>query len=468
MMATTHSPLKISHASPSSVTTDWTTMRRTFQRFTTPMDAVPILRSCVPELSTGAYEISDCVILDAKLKTYFKPTSKRKSTLSACYRLTLRERSTGQASQRMFYAKVFLDGRSKEAVRLLTPGGLSDIEFRYAVHHVPEYDLILWRFPHDPALPHLRHLVDLVAIEQHLPLEGLKQIGVQGTPQVLARHLVNYRPEIRCTNRYDLYDSTLDQTAQLFSKTFGDVDGQALYERLQFFWDRSLGDPETMVIAQPLGYSPEINTVWQRGVSGTPLLHVLDASNYTHYIAAVAKGLASLHTSDVASLAAHSLNDHLVEIRKKLTKLADAIPQLSEPFGAMADDIEQTAPAPSAIPFRPIHWDFHVDQLLADKGRLVFCDFDELIVGDPIQDLANFAVDLHVRLADQELVRLITTELYRQYQRLVEWEVPVERLAWHVRLQLVNKAYRHYLRFAPGFEDIVGGMMRLAQRGLPV
>ena len=466
MMATTHSLLNTDHVSHPSATTDWATMRQVFQRFTTPTSACHILQSCVPELSTGTFAISDCAILDARLKTYLKPTSKRKSTLSACYLLTLREGSTVQASQRMFYAKVFLDGRSKEAARLLSPSGLSDREFRYAVHHVPEHDLILWRFPHDPALPHLRHLVDLVGIEQHLPLAGLKQIGIQSAPQALMRHLVKYRPEIRCTNRYDLYDSTLDQTVQLFGKTFGNADGQALYERLQYFWDQSLVDPKAMTIAQPLGYTATINTVWQRGVPGTPLLKILDASNFRHYIAAVAKGLASLHTSQVGDLATYSLNDHLVEIRKKLAKLTDAIPQLSEMFENVANDIEQTAPHSSTMPFRPIHWDFHVDQLLADSETLVFCDLDELVIGDPLQDLANFVVDLQFRHADQEFVRLITTELCHHYQRLVDWPVPVERLAWHIRLQFVNKAYRHYVRFAPGFEETVERIMRLAQRGI--
>ena len=467
-MSTTHPPLNIGPVSEPIVTPDWETMRRTFQRFTTPVDAVRILRSCVPDLSTSPFEIRDCIILNAKLKTYLKPTSKGNSTLSACYQLTLREGSTGPSFEHIVYVKVFIGGRSREVFRLLTSSGIADLEFRDGVSHVPEHDLILWRFPHDPALPHLRHLVDLVAIKQHLPLEGLKQIGIQDTPQVVARHLVNYRPEIRCTNRYDLYDSTLDQTSQLFGKTFGDSQGQSLYEHLQVFWDRSLADPEAMAIAQPLGYSVAINTVWQRGVPGTPLLHILDTSNCKHYIAAVAKGLASLHTSPVAGLATHSPADHLVEIRKKLTKLTDAIPQLSKPFEAIADDIEQTAPAPSAIPFCPIHWDFHIDQLLADQGALIFCDLDELVIGDPLQDLANFIVDLHVRLTDQDFVQLLATELCDHYQQLVTWELSAERLAWHIRLQLLNKAYRQYLRFAPGFENIVGGMMRLAQRGLSV
>ncbi len=468
MMATTHSPLNIDQVSQPSAAIDWATMRRTFQRFTTPMGAVQILRSCVPELSTGTYEISDCVILDAKLKTYLKPTSKGKSTLSVCYRLMMKEGATGPSSQRIFYAKVFLDGRSREVFYRLTLSGMSDLEFRYAVHHVPEYDLILWRFPHDPALPHLRHLVDLVAIEQHLPSEGLKQIGIQGTPQVLAQQVVNYRPEIRCTNRYNLYDSTHDRTDQLFGKTFGDSQGQTLYERLQFFWDRSLADPEAMVIAKPLGYSPEINTVWQHGVPGTPLLQVLDTSNYKHYMAAVAKGLSSLHASNLTGLAAHSPDDHLVEIRKKLTKLSDTLPQHSDMISTIGDTLTRTAPAPSVVPFCPIHWDFHIDQLLADEETLIFCDLDELIVGDPLQDLANFAVDLHFRHMDKELVQLITAEFYRQYQKCVTWEVSVERLAWHIRLQLVNKAYRHYLRFAPGFESTVEQIIRMAERGFPL
>ena len=466
MMATTHSPLNISPASPSSVTIDWSTMRRTFQRFTTPMGAVQILRSCVPELSTGAFEISDCSILDAKLKTYLKPTSKNKSTLSACYQLTLREGATGPSFQRIVYLKVFLGGRSREAFRLLVQKGISDPEFQNSVVHVPEYDLILWRFPHDPVLPHLRQLVDLLAVEQHLTVESLRQIGIQGTAQVLAQQVVNYRPEIRCTNRYTLYDSTHDRTYQLFGKTFGDSQGKTLYERLQYFWDRSLTDLEAMTIAQPLGYSAAINTVWQLGVPGTPLLHVLNTSNYKPYIAAVGRGLTSLHTSDIAGLATHLPADHLVEIQKKLTKLSEALPRLSEIIENVTNDIEQTAPPSSTIPFCPIHWDFHVDQLLAENGTLVFCDLDELVIGDPLQDLANFVVDLQFRHADQEFVRLITSELCHQYQRLVDWPVSVERFAWHVRLQLVNKAYRHYLRFAPDFEETVERIMRLARRGI--
>lgn len=468
MMSTTHTPLNSSPVLEPTAKPDWGTIRRVFQRFTTSANAVDILRSCVSDLSTGPFEIQDCVILDAKLKTYLKPASKHKSTLSACYRLTLREGVTGSTSHRILYAKAFLGGQSRETFQRLTQSGMSDPDFQDAVRFVPEHDLILWKFPHDPALPLLRYVVDLPTVEHYLPMDGLRQIGLQGTPRVLMRHLVNYRPEIRCTNRYTLYDTTQGRTDELFGKTFGDSQGRSLHEHLQFFWDRSLADPEAMAVAQPLGYSAAINTVWQRGVPGKPLFHLFNRSNYKHYIAAVAKGLASLHTSPVTGLATHLLADHFAEIRKKLTKLSDAFPSCSDILKTIAHDIEQTAPAPSTIPFCPIHWDFHIDQLLADQGKLVFCDLDELIVGDPIQDLANFIVDLRLRLADPEFIRLIATELCHHYQKLVPWEVSAERLAWHIRLQLVNKAYRHYLRFSPGFEDVVEDVMRMTQRGLPL
>ncbi len=434
-----------------------------FQRFTTPAVVSEMLQAYLPELSNRSWEISECAVGDTKLKTYVRPESKVKSTLSVCYQVTLRETATGKSSQRILYAKVFLGGRSNEAFQRLTDGRWIDSELQQSITHIPGLDMILWRFPHDPGLPHLRRLLDLHAVREYLPSEGLRNLGMSETPQVLASHVVNYRPEIRCTNRYDLYDPNHDRAYQLFGKTFRAEEGQSLSGRLEYFWNRSLTDPNAMAVAQPLGYAAPVNTVWQLGVPGIPLLQALDRSNYEQYLASVSKGLASLHTSGVADLATHAPADHIVEVRKKLVKLSDAIPRLAVAFATMADHLEQTAPHPSDIPFRPIHWDFHVHQLLACKGKLVFCDLDELVIGDPVQDLANFMVDLHFRNLDPDFVRLMEEELYRSYRQQAEWDVPLERLTWHSRLQFVNKAYRSYLQFAPDFEETVERIFRLAE-----
>ncbi|HMS84442.1 MAG TPA: phosphotransferase [Nitrospira sp.] len=285
------------------------------------------------------------------------------------------------------------------------------------------------------------------------------------TPRVLESHVVNYRPEVRCTNRYDLHDPIQNRTYQLFGKTFHNGDGRSLSRRLDYFWNQSLANSDAMAVARPLGYSEHTHTVWQLGVLGTPLLQILDSSNYEHYSRAISKGLASLHTSDVAGLLTHSPADHIAEIQKKLAKLSDAIPLLSGRLYALGDELERIAPQPSAIPFCPIHWDFHIEQLLASQEQVIFCDLDELIIGDPVQDLANFMVDLHFRHIDRPFMRLISAELYDAYRQQVKWSVPIERLAWHARLQFINKAYRHYLRFAPGFEDTVERILQSAERG---
>lgn len=464
-MATTDTPLNIGPLSEPVVAPDWRTIRQTFQRFTTLVDALPILRSCVPELSTGSFQIRNCVILDAKLKTYLKSTSKKKSTLSACYELTLREGAAGPVFQRLVYLKAFLGSRSREAFDLFVQKGMSAPVFHNSPIHVPEQDLILWRFPDDPALPHLHQLIDLTAVKRHLPAEGLSQIGMSRTPRVLESHVVNYRPEIRCTNRYELHDPIQNRTYQLFGKTFHNGDGRSLNQRLVYFWNRSLANPDAMAVARPLGYSEQTHTVWQLGVLGTPLLQILNSSNYEQYSRTISKGLASLHTSDAAGLLTHSPADHIAEIQKKLGKLSDAIPLLSRRLHALGAELERIAPQPSAIPFCPIHWDFHIEQLLARQEQIIFCDLDELIIGDPVQDLANFMVDLHFRNIDKQLMRLITAELYYAYRQQVTWSVPIDRLAWHARLQFINKAYRHYLRFAPGFEDTVERILQLAERG---
>ena len=446
-------------------TIDWATVKHKFQQFTAVPTISDILRSSLPELSNGTRRISACTIQDARLKTFIKSSSKIKSTLSVCYQLSLSEPSTHQCSPCLIYLKAYLNGRSTEAFPSLTRDRSPDCEWNQTAIHMPEHDAIVWRFPHDPALPNLPQLIDLQTVAQHLPVEGLYQIGLQGTPQLMASHVVNYRPEIRCTNRYDLYDPSLDQAYQLFGKTFRQNEGQSLYARLQYFWERSLSDPAAMCIAQPLGYSESIKTVWQRGIPGAPLSHVLTPSNAEHYVAELVRGLVSLHTSQVLGLTIHAPIDHVTEAHKKLAKLADAVPTLAETCMAMADDVEQTAPLASGIPACPIHWDFHIQQLLTYEGRLVFCDLDELVIGDPVQDLANFMVDLHFRGFDPPLMGKISTALYRTYERQVEWEVPLDRLAWHARLQFINKAYRHYLRFEPGFETRVEQILHLAQKG---
>lgn len=465
-MMTTDTQPNLSTSSKPTVTADWADIRHAFQPFTDPASATNLLRACLPEFSAGACDLETVTVGDARLKTYGKPSSKIKSTLSISYHARVNKPETRVPSKHIYYIKIFLGGRSIHAFHDVAHARQALSVIPGAVRHVLEHDMIVWQFPHDPCLPHLGQLFDLQAVGQHLPFDAMAHIGMRGTPHVLSCHVLNYRPEIRCTNRYELYDPTHDHRDQLFGKTFTDTEGQRLYERLRFFWDRHRSDPNAMAVAQPLGYTETIRTVWQRGAPGIALGEVLDPSNYEQYTEVLSSGLASLHTSRLTGLATHSPSDHLIEIRKKLVKLSDAVPMLAKRLESLAEVVSQTAPPASAIPFCPIHWDFHANQLLAAEGRLIFCDLDELVIGDPVQDLANFIVDLHFRNGDRSFIQLIARQLCRTYRQRVKWDVPVDRLTWHTRIQFINKAYRHYLRFAPGFEHTVEQIIRMAEGDL--
>jgi Phosphotransferase enzyme family len=453
----------INRISEPMAATDRAAVNRALQRFTTPGCLSEILLSHVPECVNGTSSVADCAVLDSRFKTYLNPHNLVRSTLSACYSVRFNEGATGISSGTLFYIKAFLGGRSREAYARLPGKDATCSERGRKVMHIPELDLILWRFPDDPELRSLTELMDPETVRHHLPAQNLSPIMGNPPFRVLDIEIVNYRPEIRCTNRYQVVSRRHNHPYTVFGKTYRKGEGRHLSERWEYFWDRSLSEPDGMAVARPLGYTPAVSTLWQLGVEGTPLHQVLDESNFSHYLAATAKGLATLHHSDVPGLAAHSPEDHLTEVRKKVQKLSAAIPHLAGPLGTIARHLEQTAPRRSDIPFRPIHWDFHIHQLLACKGKLVFCDLDELVIGDPVQDLANFIVDLHFRTFHRHFVRLLSGELCRTYRQHVPWDVPAERLAWHACIQFVNKAYRHYLRFAPGFEQSVEQIIRLAE-----
>jgi aminoglycoside phosphotransferase (APT) family kinase protein len=109
-----------------------------------------------------------------------------------------------------------------------------------------------------------------------------------------------------------------------------------------------------------------------------------------------------------------------------------------------------------------MYWDFHVDQLLAQDGKVAFFDFDELAIGDPLQDIANFIVDLQFRDVNPILARRMAKSLYDAYRSQVQWEVSIDRVRWHARVQFINKAYRVYVQQSSHVKETVKEIIHLA------
>jgi len=417
-----------------------------------------------------------CAIVYARYKPYLKAQSQPKSSLSVCYRLDLAGRGQGRHDA-LVYVKAYLGGRSRNEWEKLADSSRTSRGLGAFVFHVPELDVIVWRFPHDPVLTHLPEVMDTERVRRHLPWELLpSSVPGPGGLTDLTSRVAHYLPEKRCTTRYDLRWQVAGTPHELtlYGKTFKGEEGKEIYARMMHFWRTSRQDPGSITVAQPLAYTEAVKTIWQHAIVGVPLSRVIDETNYERYLAAVATGLATLHKSRLASSRAVTIDDHLVEARKKSLKLGRAIPVLTTPLRALLRRLETDAPSVNPADQTLIHGDFQIGNLLAQDDRVVVLDFDDCAQGDPARDVANFMVYLHFYDFSPTLVDAMSSTLLASYRRVVDWEVSAKRLSWHLRVQFLNKAYRAYFQQVAGTEqevrrilDLAGNATMLASTGRP-
>ena len=416
-----------------------------------------------------------CAIVYARYK-HLKAQSQLKSSLSVCYRLDVPDHRDGRHDV-LFYVKAYLGGRSRNEWGKLADSNRTGHSLETFATHIPEIDAIVWRFPHDPALTHLPEVLDAEKVQPYLPWEVLPDsVPGPGDLTDLTNRVAHYLPEKSCTTRYDLrwHVAETPHELTLYGKTFKGEEGQEIYARMMHFWHTSRQDPESITVAQPLAYTETVKTIWQQAVSGVPLSRVIDESNYERYLAAVARGLATLHKSRLTSSRTVSIEDHLVESRKKSLKLREAMPLSTTPLQALLRRLETDAPSLTSAEHTLIHGDCQFGNLLAQDDRVVFLDFDDCVQGDPTRDVANFIVYLHFYDFSPTLREAMSSTFLASYRRLAEWAVSDERLAWHLCVQFLNKAYRAYFQQAAGTEqevrrilDLASNATRLASIGTP-
>ena len=419
----------------------------------------------LPLLCPGSWAITSCHVQHVKYSPKKKIENER---LVACYHLGLVGSNSRLTQTLILYCKAFRGGRSQEEIDTLAQSNAGAQALHTMPHHFRNLDLLVWVFPEDPSIPHLPEVCDPKRVMAHLPYASLPK-GLERTEDIRSVNVevVNYRPELRCTTRYDLEGGAANKPQHLtiFGKTFRSGEGRDVYARSEYLWNRYSGVDQEVLFSQPLGYRSEVETLWQLGVDGTPLCRAIGEDNCDAYLKTVAKGLAMVQNSDLAGLPKWTLAEYLAEADKKIEKLRRAIPSLREELDLLAQLVHHDAPNPSDIPLRPIYWDFHVNQLLAQDGKVAFFDFDELVIGDPLQDIANFIVDLHFRDLSQFLVRRMAGTLYDSYRSQVKWEVPIDRVRWHARVQFINKAYRVYISQSPDVKETVEGIIQMAAQG---
>ncbi|MDH5563025.1 MAG: phosphotransferase [Nitrospirota bacterium] len=425
-----------------------------FEKFHDPTWVKLRLQHRLPNIVGYEGIIQHCDISYLHYKRYLKPRSLHKSFLALCYELSITD-DHGYIQHSTIFAKVYLGDQSRLEYAKLMEERVTQNATDQQPLHLADLNMIVWLFPSDPSLPQLPGLLDPSRVIHYFPPGYCPVPLTHPTPIFqVTRHVVHYRPECRCTIRYYLQgDPTIpDSTVMLFAKTFKD-DGREIFQRMEMLWNLSQQNPNTIKVPKPLSYDESIHTIWQEGVPGLPLSEVIQPTNYHDYLQSVGRGLAILQQSPLPSSSTIFSHDHVMEFHKKAQKLSQVFPSGSEVLQKLGGKLEDLALSDGPIPTQLIHGDFHIGQLLADNTQVTFFDLDECAMGDPLQDVANFLVDLHFQKFSSGFRQQMTESFVKAYTASVPWDVSERRLDWHAAIQFTNKVYRSFIQRKPSFEE---------------
>jgi len=393
-----------------------------------------LLQRTLPGFAEGRLQIKGLRVCKARRSS---SVARNPNPIALCYELSVREGSSD--GRQLLYAKMFRGGASADCYRSIEASRLERPAFGAPLAHLPELDMVLWALPNDPGLPQLAGLLDPARIALPWDALNLDRARCRG----VATELLRYEPEQRATLRCTV---TLDGAAEplvLYAKTFCDTRGRAIDERFEHFWQRAQADADAPLVAQPLGYDAATQTVWQASAAGTPLRELLAGEHAARLLAQVAQALAAVHAAPLGSARERPIAHWLAEARRRQTKIGRADPALAERARGLVDSLHAQAAQLAGAPLSLIHGDFHPDQLWLHRGRVVLFDFDEFTLGDPMEDVAAFALKLDDEIQMQNFID--------GYAQAAPLRFDGRRLQWHLALQSLLQASRAFVYQRPGW-----------------
>ena len=412
-----------------------------------------ILQTRLPGLRAPGLVIDDCQIVHTRYRTSAEDARRGKAFLSVCYELAVHGGAGGE--RHLFHVKAYRDGRSRQKFAEASSAPTVPPPLGAAVTHLPELDLVVWAFPNDPKMLHLPEVIIREKLRRHLPYDRL----AAGSDADVSIDVVRYKPEVRCITRYGL------RTVALYGKTFKHDRARDIAGRIEALAGELAEAEDAFVIAPPLGFSAAARTVWQAELPGTPLPRAIERGGCQDLLARAALGLARFHALRLPDLPRTTLAGRLAAAAAEAGELAEAYPWLRARLEEVVARLGEAAPRLPPAPDGLVHGDFLLKQLVVHGDRLGVFDFDNLALGDPIQDLANFIVDLGYHGFEARHVGAMTAAFLPAYRAHAGRDVPEARLLWHVSVQRLRDAYYFHKRrqLAPGFTQEVESMLAGAE-----
>lgn len=419
----------------------------------------PFTKQALPHL----VQFIDPVFMQARFEAHLPQTVEKcriekisfrpEKHCSALFRLYLCDTNQTRSEQ-WFFAKMYRHGQGEKRYVKEKAKFASTSKVTEAVSFWPDWETILWAFPHDGNLPQLADLIQESRIQQlvhqHHTLLGFSPDAVCEYAECKR---VKYVPGKRCVLRFKVGVREPEQPIrelEFYSKTFSNAQSRYVYDTLQTV-RASLGTSDQQFEIPPLlGHVSNLHTFWQASWSGTSMSNLYGLKEWP--LAPVAQGLAMFHLSDISGLRpAHYLDEIVSEVVGDAEWIADFVPSLGERTLELAERIAMLEPVILASKQKtavPIHGAFRMSQLLyqpdaGENGRIAMIDLDAIALGDPHYDVAEFmASTLYQQFhRDHPLSNLerLAAEFKQRYAAQVPWPINDQLLAWYMAASLLGK-----------------------------
>lgn len=328
-------------------------------------------------------------------------------------------------------------------------------------------DGLAWVFPCDPAMPHLADALWGPAVRERLDADGPRPLRVRAQP-------LRYRPRRRAVVRYHVRYGGDQPARELYGKVLRTAPAQRLRavtaelpagDRRR----RRFGRPRPGVrFSLPVG-ELHPNTLLFEAMPGTPLGRLLVRGGSLprpERLVGLLDEVAGLNGAVAAEPATRHAREPVETAERTAALVAALVPECADDAAAVLDAVRAGAAVPG--PDRAVvHGDLYEAQVFVDDDfSLGLIDLEEMGVGDPALDAANFTAHL-LALA---LVAPAARARIRAYRHLLRTafldrlELPSEALAWREALVMLQLATGPFRTLAPDWPGRVARGTRVARR----
>lgn len=372
--------------------------------------------------------------------------------------LTYRLQCKGQnklAVDLVLHARAFPQGEVPDVFRtrppLATPVGRLP-------SYLPQASLALWRFPEDPGLLGASTLwnrgASLFDEEQRLDARP----WTRRRPRI-DTSVERYVPSERCVLRYDVGS---DPSRSFRGKVYDQrTDASSTYRNACHLWDWARVHALELHMPRPLGCNRRLNAIWFQPEDGVPLLREIGNIDLPRTMRQVAAALASLHRSALRPARRLRVRDEAARVMRARETLLRFYPKLEREINRLLQPLIASQPEETGDT-RPLHGDFHCNQVQLVGDRVSFRDIDPFALGDPLQDVARFLARFRTYAReeiDEETTIQAQNAFVSTYEILVPWRLERKRLAWWLAAALVNhqlfKGVRRLATLEMGVADLL-------------